>query len=307
MNQDKNSSRNSMPHNPIMVDIVLEALCPSDNLVYIDGTFGAGGHTKAILQNANCFVHALDRDPTTIQYAKEIADSRLVWHNSRFSEMDQVMHRYWQEKKQDYNEIAGIIIDIGVSSMQLNQAERGFSFMNDGPLLMTMGDNATTAYELINELSENELALLIGQYGEEPKANQIAKAIARERKKQKIKTTKQLADLIIDTVGPKSGKIHPATLTFQALRIAVNNELYELEKGIIAASQLLAVGGTLAIISFHGLENIVIKNCFRQLIRGKEKGFAKLYGGKAIKPHYKEIKRNPRARSALFRAVRRIS
>ena len=315
------------PHNPIMVEKVIEILSPQDGMVYIDGTFGAGGHTKAILQSANCLVHAFDRDITTAQYAEEISknfcDKTLLWHNNKFSEMHEIMIKYWEENRENTKHVAGILLDIGVSSMQLNQADRGFSFMNEGPLLMTMGNNTTTAYELIHELSEDELALVITKYGEEPKAREIAKAIAKHRKHKKINTTKELADLISGTVGPKVAKIHPATLTFQALRIMVNDELTELENGIIAASKLLDIGGTLVIISFQGLENIVIKNCFRRLIRGRNSDFAgfnqessgsqdqnntfiKLYGGKAIKPHYKEIKRNPRARSALLRAIQRV-
>jgi 16S rRNA (cytosine1402-N4)-methyltransferase len=297
-------------HIPVMLPEVLEALKPKNDETYVDGTFGAGGYTSAILNAAECRVIAIDRDPTAIQNGQNLVEHynpRLKLVHNTFGNVAECIS----------DKVDGVVLDIGVSSMQLDQAERGFSFMRDGPLDMRMGDGETAA-ELIARIDETDLANLIYKYGEERQSRRIAKAIVTAREHDTIKTTLQLAS-IIETAVPRSRgqKIHPATRTFQALRIAVNDELGELERALSASIEILKPGGRLVIVTFHSLEDRIVKNFLRDhsdKIQAKNKyatedkrptqPFELLYR-KAVLASDEEIAINPRSRSAKLRAASR--
>lgn len=292
-----------------MVNEVLAALdCPEVAApVYIDGTFGAGGHTSAILQhNPNAVVHGFDRDHRVASHVAQIRANhgleRLHFYNYRFSLMDQVLAQHGVTR------VNGILLDLGVSSMQLDQGERGFSFQHDGPLRMTMGCNERDAEQIVNGYSLDELQQLLIAYGDEsPRdAERIAKEIIITRRRQKITTTAQLSEVVIRALGRiRRGKIHVATLTFQALRIAVNDELDELDQGLRAAAAMLLPGAALAVISFQGLEDRVIKQVCREL--KAEGGYLLDNRGKVIVPSSAEVRGNPRSRSAKMRILRRVN
>lgn len=295
-------------HIPVMMTEVLEALKPKDGETYIDGTFGAGGYTSAILEAAQCTVVAIDRDPTAIQNGQSLVKKfapRLTLVANTFGNVKECIE----------GKVDGFVLDIGVSSMQLDQAERGFSFMRDGPLDMRMGDGETAA-ELIARIDENDLADIIYKYGEERQSRRIAKAIVDAREHDTIKTTLQLAS-IIEKAAPKmrGQKIHPATRTFQALRIAVNDELGELERALIASLSILKSGGRLIVVTFHSLEDRIVKNFLRDhsdKVESKNK-YTKtdsstqspfeLMNRKTITATDDEIKMNARSRSAKLRAA----
>lgn len=302
------------PHIPVMLSEVLEYLRPADKEIYCDGTFGAGGYTSAILDAANCRVIALDRDPTAIANGQALADRyapRLTLIQSQFSRMREAI------TAQNLGKLDGIVLDIGVSSMQIDQAARGFSFQKDGPLDMRMGEGETAA-ELITRLSETDLANVIYTYGEERQSRKIARAIKLALQDAPITTTLQLADLIERTTPRKRGdKIHPATRTFQALRIAVNDELGELETILQHSIDLLKPGGRLVVVTFHSLEDRIVKNFLRDhtdQVKSKNK-YAKettvmtqpftLLTRKAVAASDLEAQQNPRARSAKLRAAMR--
>ena len=302
-------------HVPVLLDEVLEALAPRDGAIYVDATFGAGGYSRAILDAADCAVWGLDRDPDAIAEGRPLAESyggRLTLVEGRFGEMDDLVTA---------RPIDGIALDLGVSSMQLDRPERGFSFRADGPLDMRMGGSGPSAADLVNGCTEAELADIIYRYGEERRSRRIARAIVEARRSERIERTLQLAEIVRAAVKARGETIHPATRTFQALRIAVNDELAEIDAGLAAAERLLAPGGRLAVVAFHSLEDRKVKSFLRtrsgalprtsrhlpattQVDRAPT--FELLLKG-ARKPTATEISVNPRARSARLRAARRTS
>ena len=306
-------------HVPVLLNEVLEALAPRDGAIYVDATFGAGGYSRAILEAADCAVWGLDRDPEAIAEGRALAEGyagRLTLVEGRFSEMDRLVTA---------RPIDGVALDLGVSSMQLDRPERGFSFRADGPLDMRMGGSGPSAADLVNDSPEAELADIIYRYGEERRSRRIARAIVEARGTGRIERTLQLAEIVRAAVKaaakPRGETIHPATRTFQALRIAVNDELAEIDAGLAAAERLLAPGGRLAVVAFHSLEDRKVKSFLRtrsgalprtsrhlpattQVDRAPT--FELLLKG-ARKPTATEISVNPRARSARLRAARRTS
>jgi len=301
----------SSSHIPVMLSEVLENLAPHKNGIYIDGTFGRGGYSKAILEAGADKVIAIDRDPTAIEHGKELSNKyngRLELINGTFGSM----HDLLSTQKVD-----GITFDLGVSSPQLDQAERGFSFQKDGPLDMRMGDEGKTAADLVNNKSEKELADILYNYGDERYSRRIAKRIVEVRKEKPITRTKELSDLIHQALPPSKDGIHPATRSFQALRIAVNDELGELKRGIEAAEILLKPNGRLVIVSFHSLEDRCVKRFLREKSnassnvsrhipfdnKDEKKPTFTLITKKPITPSNKEVKENPRSRSARLRAA----
>ncbi len=299
--------KQSEPHLSVMSEEVLELLSPQDGLTYIDATFGAGGHTRAILTaSQTCKVIGLDRDHNVKIFADKVRNDfpqRFEFINTKFSNIKSVIGS---------QRIDGILFDIGVSSMQINEPERGFSFMKDGPLTMTMGENAISAYDVVNGYREEKIAEILLKYGDERAAYKIAKAICHNRKKTPIKTTLQLAEIVREIV-PRRGKIHPATLTFQALRVFVNDELKELETGLRDAIEGIAEGGKIVVITFQGLEDKIVKDIFKNYTHKthtnkfkdkKEniKVFENLSRG-TLKASREEIRRNIRSRSAKIRGI----
>jgi 16S rRNA (cytosine1402-N4)-methyltransferase len=311
------------PHTPVLLRETLDGLKVADGGVYIDGTLGAGGHSEAILQAANATVLGLDVDPSALEIAgarlKAYIDAgRLSLARSNFERMDEVA------EAQGLAPVDGVLLDLGVSSMQLDRPERGFSFRADGPLDMRLDPNGpTTAADLVNQLPEGELADLIFKYGEEPASRRIARRIVEARDKGPITTTGQLEEIVYRAVGGRTAgrtrsTIHPATKTFQALRIAANRELEVLETGMSAAVRVLKPGGRLAVISFHSLEDRIVKLFIRQ----EQKGCVcppeypvcvcgrvptlKPINSKPITADDEEAKRNPRSRSAKLRIAERI-
>ncbi len=305
------------PHISVMLDEVLETLAPTDGEVYVDGTFGAGGYTRAILEAADCVVLAIDRDPAALgvaeNFKKEFGD-RFVFLRGCFGDVKSLI------ANAGYDTVNGFVLDIGVSSMQIDQAERGFSFKNDGPLDMRMDTKADlTAANIVNTYDQDDLADVIYKYGEERKSRRIAQKIVERRIEEPFKTTAQLAE-VVASASPKSKhqKTDPATRTFQALRIAVNDELGELERALKDAPEILKEGGRLVVVSFHSLEDGLVKQTLREQSGRIEGGsrhlppqtasMPKLYTlpkAKALKPTQGEIDANPRSRSARLRyAVR---
>jgi 16S rRNA (cytosine1402-N4)-methyltransferase len=296
-------------HIPVMLGEVIEAINPTDGETYVDGTFGAGGYSSAILDHAACKIIGFDRDINAYNAGQTIVEKyspRLSLINDRFSQIENRLN----------HKIDGFVLDIGVSSMQLDQAERGFSFMRDGPLDMRMGDGET-ASELIERLDEKELADIIYLYGDERKSRHIAKAI---KANLPIHTTLELAGVIETAIPRRRGdKIHPATRTFQALRIVVNDELGELERALEASINILNPGGRLVIVTFHSLEDRIVKNFLKNNTspRISENKYAKvkednpypftLNHRKAIQVSETEAKMNPRSRSAKMRVAIRTA
>ena len=310
-------------HFPVLVNEVLEALNPQPGERMVDGTFGAGGYTRALLSKTDCAVWAIDRDPNVVPTAEAIEQEfpgRFRLLKGCFSRMKELL------AEEGIDQVDGVALDIGVSSMQLDEAERGFSFMQDGPLDMRMGGDVPSAADVVNEMDEEDLANIIYRYGEEHKSRRIARAIVEVRREEPITRTRQLAEIVSRAVGHRKmvrGKkqIHPATRTFQALRIYVNDELGELERGLEAAEQILSPGGRLCVVTFHSLEDRIVKNFFRERsgesARGsrhlpvaqdaqEEPTFEMIFrGGK--KPSREEIDLNARSRSAKLRAGRRTA
>jgi len=299
-------------HVPVMLTEVIETLAPCDGGRYIDGTFGGGGYAQAILQAAKCDVLGIDRDPDAIargEALKERYAGRLTLVLGRFSAMDTYAER----------EVDGVVLDLGVSSFQFDQAERGFSFRADGPLDMRMGVDGERAADFVNAADERTLADVIFRYGEERKARSIARAIVAARP---VTRTAELAAIVERALGPAARRfaIHPATRTFQALRIYVNDELGELERGLEAATRTLANHGRLVIVSFHSLEDRVVKHYLgersqiaRRTSRHAPDGMParrlpdyRLLTTRPRMPSAAEIERNPRARSARLRAAERL-
>ena len=298
-------------HIPVMLDEVIDVLSPEDGKTYVDCTFGTGGYSQAILQKADCILHAIDRDDNAFSYAQELKErfpTSFIFHHDKFSNLAQL----------GVKEADGIIFDIGVSSPQLDNPERGFSFAKEGKLDMGMGLNDLSAKDIVNGFSESDLADLIYEYGEEPFSRKIAKAIVNQRKKKIIETTTELADIIHKTIGNK-GKTDSATRTFQAIRIYVNDELNELSKALSSAFSLLKKDGRLIVVTFHSLEDRIVKKFFNQLA-GKNESVSRYmpilgknqrktimaYATHLIKPGKSEIARNPRSRSAKLRYLKKV-
>jgi 16S rRNA (cytosine1402-N4)-methyltransferase len=299
-------------HIPVLLAEVIAALKPHDDGLYLDGTFGAGGYTEAMLRSAACRVVALDRDPTAIARGEDLAKlyaGRLTLVEGRFSEMERLLAAL------GITQLAGVALDLGVSSMQIDDPTRGFSFRADGPLDMRMGGDGRSAADLVNSADETELAALIRDYGEERFARRIARAIVAARP---LDRTSQLAAAVRSVV-PDTGGIDPATRTFQALRIAVNEELDELDRGLAAAERLLEPGGRIAVVAFHSLEDRRVKDFLRRrstaapqasrhapATRDPAPSFT-LLTRKPLAPSAEETARNPRARSARLRAAERTT
>lgn len=289
------------PHIPVLIDAILSRVAPVGG-VWIDGTFGAGGYSRALLQAGASQVIGIDRDPLAHEMAQP--HPRLRLEQTTFSCMDQVA-----------DQVDGVVLDLGVSSMQLDRAERGFSFQKDGPLDMRMSQDGPTAADLVNDATEEELADILYHYGEERASRRIARAIVRSRP---FAGTLALAEVIEGQLPrPKPGQSHPATRSFQALRIAVNAEYRELTDGLMAAERVLAPGGWLAVVTFHSVEDRIVKR-FLHARAGRAQSVSRyapapeapvpaftLSPAKAIAPDAEEIARNPRARSAKLRLARR--
>ena len=298
-------------HIPVLTEEVIKLLLVKKNGKFLDATSGFGGHSAAILEELNGgSLIATDQDPEAIRFLKSKfkTEERISIHQARFSEL----HKLFSA-----NDFDGILADIGVSSYQLNSAERGFSFMKDGPLDMRMNQNiGEDASSWLNNAPEQEISNIIWKYGEEKKAKRIAKAIVEARKSYKIRTTKELAEIILEETPRRfNDKKHPATKTFQAIRIFINNELEELDLLLDFISKHLKIGGRTCIISFHSLEDRMVKRFFRDHSRRDPK-LSKLPNladdssfklvSKAIKPSENEMNINPRSRSATLRVIERI-
>jgi 16S rRNA (cytosine1402-N4)-methyltransferase len=300
-------------HVPVLVRRVVDYLHVRDGGVYVDGTFGAGGYTRAILAAADCRIIAIDRDPQAIaagEAVSERARGRLTLSENRFSALDDVV------EQTGLGLVSGVVLDLGVSSMQLDSAERGFSFRLDGPLDMRMSPDGPTATDIIARASERDLSAIIGTLGEERHARAVARAITTARQQARIETTRALADIVARVVRTRPGDIHPATRTFQALRMFVNDELGELARALVAAERVLKNGGRLVVVSFHSLEDRLVKTYFgaRSGIKGGSRHRPEVAAAPAtfrvltkrpVVPDAAEIAGNPRARSAKLRAGER--
>ena len=304
-------------HVPVMLREVVEVLAPRDGAIYVDGTFGVGGYSIALLEAARCTVWGIDRDPEAVERGKELArtyDGRLMVLAGRFGEMRELLFPY------KVTSVDGIALDLGLSSRQIDDPARGFSFRADGPLDMRMDAVGPSAADLVNSLDEAALAHIVFHYGEERFARQIARAIVAARAQAPIETTGRLAAIIRSVVRPGRDGIDPSTRTFQALRIHVNDELGELDRGLAEAEELLAPGGRLAVVAFHSLEDRRVKR-FLKTRSGAGHAVSRLLPGeapprppsfelatkKALRPTQEEIARNPRARSARLRAAARTA
>ena len=299
-------------HLPVMLAEVLESLSPRDGGHYIDGTFGGGGYAKAILEAADCRVLGIDRDPDAIARGRELAKQfggRLTIVQGEFSQMDELF-----TGKSD-----GVVLDLGVSSFQFDEADRGFSFREDGPLDMRMSKSGVSAADFVNTAEESVLADVIHHLGEERFARRVARAIVAARP---LSRTAELADVVAKALGPAALRhpIHPATRTFQALRIHVNDELGELERGLEAAERVLAAGGRLVVVAFHSLEDRIVKRFFAEhgkpqpagsrhapVVTAKREQTFRLLTSKPRMPTEAEIAQNPRARSARLRAAEKLA
>ncbi|HXH00551.1 MAG TPA: 16S rRNA (cytosine(1402)-N(4))-methyltransferase RsmH [Sphingomicrobium sp.] len=303
---------NVAPHVPVLINEVVARLAVVPGETHVDGTFGAGGYTQALLQAGAGRVIGFDRDPDAISNGPTLVpDPRLTLVHERFSQMDHVL------QERGLLPVDGITLDIGVSSMQLDQAERGFSFSNDGPLDMRMSQSGQSAAEFLNEADEAEIARVIREYGEEPRARSVARAIVAARP---LTRTAELAALVRKALGHHAGmKSDPATRTFQAIRIHLNAELDELEQGLRAAERSLSTGGRLAVVTFHSLEDRIVKRFLRtrsgatpagsrhrpMAVAGPAPSFEQV--AKPLSPSDSELARNPRARSARLRTAVRTN
>jgi 16S rRNA (cytosine1402-N4)-methyltransferase len=303
-------------HRPVLLEEAVEALNIRPDGKYLDGTFGRGGHSRAILARLSgegC-LFALDRDPEAVAAGKtlEQTDSRFRVAQGNYAEMERYVHEWGVEEGLD-----GILLDLGVSSPQLDDPERGFSFTGEGPLDMRMNPlRGVSAKEWLAEAPERELTRVFWEFGEERYARRIARSIVMTRQKQRLETTGQLARLIENTIGRREKNKHPATRCFQAIRIYINDELTQLELGLEAGIDLLRPGGRLAVISFHSLEDRLVKRTFREAARpGRVRRNIPEHPdleprlrpvGKAIKPSATELSVNPRARSAVMRIAEKL-
>ncbi|CAO3422471.1 16S rRNA (cytosine(1402)-N(4))-methyltransferase RsmH [Azospirillum doebereinerae] len=308
----------SSPHIPVLLHEVVESLAPRDGGVYVDGTFGAGGYSRALLEAADCRVWGIDRDPAAIERGHALAQrfpGRLEVIEGCFGDMAELLG------ERGVAGVDGVALDVGVSSPQIDEPERGFSFRFDGPLDMRMGRDGPTAADVVNHADESELADILYHLGEERRAYQVARAIVAARQTAPILRTKQLADIVRSMVPKGKGDaIDPATRSFQALRIHVNDELGELRRGLAAAEALLAPGGRLAVVSFHSLEDREVKTFLKERSSPppspsrhtpsapaavRPPSF-RLLSRKPQAASEAEARHNPRARSARLRAAERI-
>ena len=301
-------------HAPVLLAEVVEALEAARGGTFLDGTFGAGGYTRALLDaHPTSLVVAVDRDPDAIAAGADLAarsGGRLALVPGRFGDLERLA------REQDIAGLDGVVLDIGVSSMQLDQPERGFSFRQDGPLDMRMEKAGPSATDLVNETPEAELADIIYRYGEERRSRTIARAVIERRRRGRIETTAELADLVSQHVRGEPG-FHPATRTFQALRIAVNDELGQLEAALAAAERVLKPGGRLAVVTFHSLEDRIVKLFMQGRTSRTPRGSRHLPSPEPREPSFAavtrgpvtagsdEVARNPRARSAKLRVAER--
>jgi 16S rRNA (cytosine1402-N4)-methyltransferase len=300
------------PHIPVLLGEVMEALAPIDGGIFIDGTFGAGGYTRALLDHGAAQVIAIDRDPEALAAGEALvkkSGGRLILVGGVFAEMDEIAREYAN------GPIAGVVLDIGVSSMQIDQAGRGFSFMRDGPLDMRMAQTGPSASDLVNKADERGLADIIYHLGEDRAARRIARTIVAARADGPITGTGQLAEIVAGCMPrQRPGQIHPATRSFQALRIAVNDELGQLVQALEAAETVLAPGGRFVVVTFHSLEDRIVKRYFQTAsgMGGKGSRHGPAYQGppprylrpaKAVQAGAAETALNPRARSARLRAA----
>jgi 16S rRNA (cytosine1402-N4)-methyltransferase len=311
----------SSVHYPVMLPEVLEALAPCDGEVYVDGTFGAGGYSKDFLEKADCHVYAIDRDFSAHAHCAALQEDyggRLTFLHGCFGDVAELL------EEEGVSGVDGFVLDLGVSSMQLDEADRGFSFRFDGPLDMRMdtSSDGQTAADIVNSYDEGDLADLIYRYGEERHSRRVARRIVERRKEERFERTLDLADVVRSAV-PKSPRDQSdqATRTFQALRIAVNDELGEVERALGAAAQILRPGGRLVVVSFHSLEDRLVKTYLRahsgqkasasrhmpEQVGHDDVALFEMLSRKAVKPSAAEIAENSRSRSARLRAAVRLS
>ncbi|MCA9405980.1 MAG: 16S rRNA (cytosine(1402)-N(4))-methyltransferase RsmH [Candidatus Omnitrophica bacterium] len=296
---------NKDAHIPVMLNEVLTYLALKSGGVYVDGTLGMGGHSEAILERIGSSgrLIALDRDAQSMALAKERLDcykQHSTFVHDNFKNIETIL------KDIGVNYVDGILLDLGISSFQLDNPQRGFSFREDGPLDMRMDQEShVSAFDLVNSLSEKELSSILKDYGEERWHHRIARSLVTQRVLEPIRTTQELERIVVKSMpyGRKRTRIHPATRTFQAFRIAVNRELDSLEDGIKKCANCLKMNGRLVIISFHSLEDRIVKKTFKEWVKS---GAFKELTKKPISPTEAETKNNPRARSARLRAVEKI-
>lgn len=307
-------------HTPVLLGEVIAALNPRAGAIFVDGTFGGGGYSRALLEAADCVVWGIDRDPSAISRGAALVEAypdRLQLIHGQFGAMRDLL------QAQGVSAVDGVVLDLGVSSPQIDEAARGFSFAHDGPLDMRMDQSGQTAADIVNSTEESDLADIIYNLGEERLARRIARAIVAARAEKPILGTAQLADIVRRVMPPRNRKrgrgIDPATRTFQALRLHVNDELGELDRGLVAAEHLLRPGGRLAVVSFHSLEDRRVKVFLRARSGGARGGSRHLPAepeppcapsfsirrNKATKPSEAETAQNPRARSARLRVGER--
>lgn len=293
----------SVEHFPVLLEETVNLLSREGEAVYVDATIGLGGHSYELLRrNPKAYLIGIDKDPNAL----EVAERRLKEFEGRFS-LYQADYRDIDEvlKAEGVEAVDGILMDLGVSMLQLKTPERGFSFMEEAPLDMRMDPRQRlTAYDVVNRYSERELARIIREFGEERFAPRIARAIVQYRRKKPIETTRELAE-IVERAVPKGfyRRIHPATKTFQAIRIEVNRELEHLKEALLKIPNLLKVGGRVAVISFHSLEDRIVKHTLRHF---EKEGLLRVLTKKPITPSEEEIRKNPPSRSAKLRAAERV-
>lgn len=306
---------NHTQHVPVMLAEVLNAISPKDGAVIVDGTFGVGGYSRAILESCACTVYAIDRDPDAIARAGDLKQEfgdRFHILQGCFGHMESLLADVGVDA------VDGIVLDVGVSSPQLDESERGFSFNKDGPLDMRMSQDGTSAYDIVNTYDHGQLAHIIKQYGEEKMAGKVASAILRKREQSPIATTVQLADVVRSVVHMSGSKIDPATRTFQGIRIAVNDELGELEQALESSVTLLKNDGRLVVVSFHSLEDRLVKHFIKKNVGVKagNRHMPELQNVPAVfrvSSHRPvvcsdgEAQENPRSRSAKLRMAIRVN
>jgi 16S rRNA (cytosine1402-N4)-methyltransferase len=304
-------------HVPVMLDQVLANLAPHDGGVYLDGTFGGGGYARAILEQAHCTLWAIDRDPEAIERGASLVarfPGRLHLLHGQFGDMLGLLDQA------GVTALDGVVLDLGVSSFQIDDAGRGFSFRHDGPLDMRMGKHGTSAADLVNTLPERALADVLYELGEERASRRIAHAIVAARQVSPIETTFRLAEIIGSVLPPDRSGNHPATRSFQALRIKVNDELRQIEDALQQAVRLLSPGGRLVVVAFHSLEDRIVKRFMSEAAgrsgapsRHNPAGLMtrgapnfRLLTARALRPSASETNQNPRSRSARLRALERL-